>query len=272
MSGADLAVGYRPPMRPRSVAGLQVKDIFTLVNLIGGVAAVHFTLHDQLHRAGYAILIGSLVGDLFDGAVARATGTANRMGAELDSIVDHFVHVVVPGFVLYQAFSDAGYDGLGLIGFGVLIAMATIRHARLAARRFEYPYCFCGLPRTVSGLTAMSLVLSRAFGGHMQKTHWLVLVTVVVVAALNVAPIPYMTHRGERAMQPWVKAVAALVIVTPILACLVARTLTFDVFSLWLLGYALGGWLPIKPSEREEFRTYYGEWSSAITAPTSRRA
>jgi phosphatidylserine synthase len=256
----------------RSVAGLQLKDVFTLVNLIGGVAAVHFTLEGELHRAGYAVLLGSLFGDLFDGAVARATGTANRLGAELDSIVDHFVHVVVPGFVLYMAFSQAGYEGTGLIGFGVLVAMATIRHARLAARRFEYPHCFCGLPRTVSGLMAMSLVLSRALGGHMHASHWFVFGTVVIVSALNVAPVPYMTHRGERAMQPWVKAVALLMILTPILACLLARTLTFDVFSLWLLGYAVGGWLPLRPGEREAFRTYYGEWSNAITAPTSPRA
>jgi phosphatidylserine synthase len=256
----------------RSVVGLQVKDVFTLVNLLGGMAAVHFALQDQLHRAGYAILLGSLIGDLFDGAVARATGTANRMGAELDSIVDHFVHVVVPGFVLYQAFADNGYEITGLVGFGALVAMATIRHARLAARRFEYPYCFCGLPRTVSGLTAMSLVLSRAFGGHMHGTHWVILGTVVLLSALNVAPVPYMTHRGARAMQPWVKTVALLMIATPILACLLARTITFDVFTVWLLGYALAGWLPIKPTERAGFRTYYDEWSHALTAPTSASA
>jgi phosphatidylserine synthase len=255
----------------RSVVGLQIKDVFTLINLLGGVVALHFALNDQLHLAGYAILLGSLIGDLFDGAVARATGTANRLGAELDSIVDHFVHVIVPGFVLYIAFQDAGYEKLGLTAFAVLVAMATVRHARLAARRFDFPDCFCGLPRTVSGLAAMSLVLSRALGGHMRSTHWLILGTVVLMSMLNVAPVPYVTHRGERAMPPWVKTLALLTIATPIIACVVARSVTFDVFGMWLVGYALAGWLPIQPNERAAFRAYYREWSDAIVEPTSPR-
>ena len=45
------------------------KDLFTLVNLLSGVVAVHYVAADQLNRAGYAVLVGYLGGD--QGGYAR---------------------------------------------------------------------------------------------------------------------------------------------------------------------------------------------------------
>ena len=61
-----------------------MKDLFTLVNLLSGVVAIHYLIAGQLSRAGYAVIVGYLGGDLLDGTVARRTGTGNRFGAEFD--------------------------------------------------------------------------------------------------------------------------------------------------------------------------------------------
>ena len=80
----------------RRIGPFGIKDLFTLINLFSGVAAIRFALQDRVQAAGYAVVVGFLCGDLLDGLVARRTGTGNSFGAEFDSVTDHFVHVVVP--------------------------------------------------------------------------------------------------------------------------------------------------------------------------------
>ena len=159
-----------------------VKDLFTMVNLISGVVAVHFVLFGQPRTAGFTVLVGYLFGDMLDGTVARMTNRSNRFGAELDSIVDHFVHVIVPSIILYTMYRDAGHELLGLVGLGILVGTATIRHARLAAEKFDFPLCWCGLPRTISGFAAMSLVLSEWGEGHLANDPILPFIVVVMLS------------------------------------------------------------------------------------------
>jgi phosphatidylserine synthase len=253
-------------VRESAAFPLHLKDAFTLVNLLSGVFAVHFVTQGEPRNAGYAVVAGFLLGDLLDGYVARLTGKSNRFGAELDSIVDHFVHVFVPGLIILEVYRRAGHGGEGVFAMGMLVGMATVRHARLAAHRFDFSLCWCGLPRTISGFAAMALPLSTVFGDHVDELHWLGTAVIVALSVLNVVPIPYMTHRGQRAMQPWVKVLVGLFIVVPVLTFLVAREYTFDVFGAGVLIYAFTGWVPVHRDERSAFYAEYRRWSQALSA------
>ena len=243
----------------------RLKDFFTLVNLLSGVVAVHYVVAGQLERAGYAVLVGYLGGDLLDGAVARMTGTGNRFGAEFDSIVDHFVHVVVPGLIVYTAYRQGGHELIGLVLMGTLVGTATIRHARLAAERFNFPLCWCGLPRTISGFVAMSYPLSHTFFTANTWRYTTGAIVVLPLCLLNLVPIPYMTHRGQRGMQLWVKVIVAAFFAAPVLMYLTDRAYLFDVFFVGAAGYALTGWVPLRPEERRAFYAEYRRWSAALS-------
>ena len=262
---ADTGAKASPVHRRRPLGPFHLKDVFTLVNLVSGVLAVRWVFVGEPMRAGYAVIVGYLLGDGLDGAVARLTNTSNAFGAELDSISDHFVHVVVPGLILYTVYADAGHPGVGMMGMGALVITATIRHARLAAARFDFPLCWLGLPRTVSGFAAMALPLSKVFNDHIRGDYWAGLAVIVFLSALNLVPIPYMTHRGQRAMQPWVKVFVVLFIVSPIVTFAVDRAYVFDVFAFWVLGSAVPGWLPVHRDERREFYAEYRRWRSVVT-------
>jgi phosphatidylserine synthase len=249
---------------PPRVGNFRFKDVFTLVNLLSGVVAIHYVAAGQLPRAGYAVLVGYLGGDLLDGAVARATLTGNRFGAEFDAISDHFVHVVVPGLILYSAYRRGGHELVGLLLMGTLVATATIRHARLAAERFDFPLCWCGLPRTISGFVAMSFPLSHAFFAANPYRYATGVAVIVPLCVLNLVPIPYMTHRGQRAMQPWVKALVAVFFAAPAVMFLADRPDLFDVFFVGAVGYAVTGWIPVHPDERRAFYAEYRRWSAAL--------
>ncbi|MEO5680355.1 MAG: CDP-alcohol phosphatidyltransferase family protein [Acidimicrobiales bacterium] len=250
-------------MLERTIGPFGLKDVFTLVNLVSGVAAVGFALEGEVRHAGYAVIVGFLAGDLVDGTVARRTGTANRFGAEFDSITDHFVHVFVPGMVMYSVYQRGHHAALGFAALTLLIAGASIRHARFAAARFDFPLCWCGLPRTISGFAALSFPLSSMFA-RTSLGYLLGFVIVAVLSALNLVPIPYMTHRGQRAMQLYVKIPVLLFLLSAPVAFLVARRYTFDVFFLGMIWFALTGWFPVKPDERRAFSAEYRRWSVEV--------
>ncbi len=237
-----------------------MKDLFTVVNLVSGAVAVHFVLEGELRNAGYAVLVGFLLGDLLDGAVARATGTSNRFGAEFDTVADHFAHVFVPGLVMYAAYQHGGHAALGTASLAILVVMATIRHARFAAVRFHYPPCWCGLPRTISGFAALSFPLSTVF---RQSTASYVegFVLVATLSILGVVPIPYMTHRGERGLPAVVKVGVGVFLVGMPLLFVVARRHTFDLLLLGSTVFALMGWAPLRAEERRAFYREYRRWA-----------
>lgn len=256
-------------MLRRTIGGFGVKDLFTMVNLLSGVAAVGFVLRGQPRHAGYAVIVGFLLGDIVDGTVARRTGTANRFGAEFDAVTDHFVHVFVPALVFFSVYEGGHHGGLGLVAVAALVTGATIRHARFAAARFDFPLCWCGLPRTVSGFAALAYPLSDVFsrGGAAYPIGCAV---VVGLSALNLAPIPYMTHRGRRAMQPYIKVLVGTFFLSAPVMFLVARRYTFDVFFLGLVVFAAFGWFPVHPDERRAFRAEYRRWSAELRGASQR--
>jgi phosphatidylserine synthase len=240
-----------------------VKDLFTLVNLAAGVAAMRFALVGEPRNAGYAVIAGYLGGDIVDGAVARATNTGNRFGAELDTVTDHFVHVIVPALVLYSVYRSGGHGGMGLVAGGVLIGAATIRHARFAAAPFRYPLAWCGLPRTVPGFFALAYALSHFLARH-PSGYPLGTALVVALSAMTLVPVPYMTHRGARAMQWYVRfSVAWFLLGLPVVA-LLARRYLFDLFAFDMVVYAMAGWVPVRADERAGFYGEYHRWAADL--------
>ena len=97
-----LLSGYveAPAARILTQLGLSPNMLTILGLAIAGVSA--YLLGVGLLLAGGVVLLVSGVFDLFDGAVARATGRATRFGALLDSTVDRASEaVVLLGLLVY---------------------------------------------------------------------------------------------------------------------------------------------------------------------------
>jgi phosphatidylserine synthase len=247
-----------------SIGPFGIKDCFTLVNLLGGVFGIHYAMNGQLEMAGYAVLAGYLLGDTLDGPVARLTRTSNRFGSELDTATDHFVQAIVPAIIIYAAYARAGHTTAALVLTAVVIACATVRQALFTVARLGDPLMYCGLPRTVSGFASMALVLSRLFqyrGIGLDAG----LVLIPAFSVMGLLPIPYMTHRGARRMQTYVKILVIGFLVTPTLAFIAARAYTFDVLFLWTFGYAVMAWIPLHADERRAFFARYREWAAEVS-------
>lgn len=247
-----------------SVGPFGIKDLFTLVNLLGGVFAVRFIWEGNLELAGMALLAGYLLGDAVDGYVARLTRTSNQFGGEFDTATDHFVQAIVPAIIIFAVYARAGHATAGVVLMAIVVGCATIRQALFTVARLGDPLMYCGLPRTVSGLASMALVLSRVF---FRENPWAIATGAVVITALSVMgllPIPYMTHKGARRMQLHVRIAVVLFLVTTPAAFFVARDYAFDVLFFWTFGYAAAAWIPLHADERRSFFERYRVWTKEI--------
>jgi CDP-diacylglycerol---serine O-phosphatidyltransferase len=242
------------------------KDLFTLVNLLGGIFAVHFVVAGNPTFAGYALLAGYLLGDTLDGPVARLTRTSNKFGSEFDTATDHFVQGVAPALIVYAVYARAGQTVTGVVLMALMITCATIRQALFSVAKMGNPLMYTGLPRTVSGYGAMAYVLSSFFFGKNPLGYTLGGFIVPALALLNLLPIPYMTHRGERRMQTLVKVLVIGFLVLPAATLLFARQYTFDVLFVFTFGYAAFAWLPIYPHEKKAFFARYRQWTTEVNA------
>jgi CDP-diacylglycerol--serine O-phosphatidyltransferase len=243
-----------------------VKDLFSLVNLLGGILAIHFVIAGDPTLAGYALLFGYLLGDTLDGPVARLTKTANKFGSELDTAVDHFCQGIAPAVIVYAVYARGGHPTAGVVLMALVITCATVRQALFSVAKMGDALMYTGLPRTVSGYGAMAYVLSSFFFGMNPARYAIGGAVVTALALLNLLPIPYMTHRGGRRMQTHVKILVIGFLVTPTAAFILARQFTFDVLFVWTFGYAATGWIPIYPHEKKAFFERYRQWATEVTA------
>jgi len=238
---------------------MKVKDWFTLLGVAGGVIGLGLVVRGDLLWAGAAVMLGYLVGDTVDGWWARRTGTSNAFGAELDALSDHFAHVFVPGVLFVVGAAQGGALWAGVAACGVLVTTATVRHARFAAAPFPWKAAWCGLPRTISGFAALAWPLAAAPARLGAARPWVGAGVVVVLAGLNLAPVPYRHHRG-RALGGWRVLMWAFLLVPPVLFAL-RRAWGFDAVLAACVLYAVLGWIPVSADERREFRAAYAAWA-----------
>jgi phosphatidylserine synthase len=226
-----------------------LKDIFTIINLSGGIMALLFCGHGRPDLGAYAVLLGFLLGDSLDGPVARWTNTGNRFGSEFDSLADHLSQCISPAVILYTIYRDQNQWLAGVMAFALIIA-GTMRHARLVTVSFSFPGAYLGLPRTVSAFLLICFSLSKIISS-MPGSIWTSLVLTLLLSAGNLACLPFRTHRSGQKI--YEKGYAFSFFAMMALTLILMPAYTFDVVFMWLTIYSIFSWLALEPHERKAF-------------------
>jgi CDP-diacylglycerol--serine O-phosphatidyltransferase len=156
------------------IRGLSPSDYLSMANGIGGAGAVLAVLGyvSDGRFAWLALALAlyplCLLMDFFDGRLARATGKASALGADLDSLADVVSFGVAPAAIGFAAGLRGGWDVIALL---FLVACAIGRLARynvtsaaLSDETGKVRY-FEGIP--VSGsLIAVAAVAASVLTGH----------------------------------------------------------------------------------------------------------
>lgn len=233
---------------------------FTVAGVFCGFYAIVLSTEDgspALGRSATAIFL-AMVFDMFDGRVARLTGTQSEFGVQLDSLADLVSFGVAPAIVVYRwALQDLGLLGL-VVAFG-FVASSALRLARfnVAARRAVGPAkYFLGLPTPLAAGVVVAAVLSsdpRAVitpGGRLA-----IALMMVTLAGLMVSSIHYRTFKNLRPSRKTVALVFLLAVIV------VALGLSFE--PSMALAVVLVVYVTIGPLE--EAFLFRKRWLSTLT-------
>ncbi len=240
--------------------GFGLKDLFTLVNLGGGVVSVWFAMQGNIEAASAAIMIGYL-GDVLDGPVARFTGRQNRFGSELDSMADHMAQCIAPAFVVMVALAPLGrFLSLGLAF--LVVTTGSIRHARAAAEKFEFGLCWNGMPRPVAAFLVIAYLNSH-LRGTLPYGDWFGAGLVVLVSALNLVSLPFVSHHG-RPLQAYVKTAVFVGFGLGIGLAVFRSSWFWDALLFMITLYSFGSWLTMTRDERIDFFDEARRWRTKL--------
>jgi CDP-diacylglycerol--serine O-phosphatidyltransferase len=236
-----------------------IKDLFTTINLLGGIVGICLCIDGQPYWAGVSVMLGYLCGDTLDGYVARKLGTSNEFGSEFDTIADHLSHVIAPAAIVYTVYKDVGLlpapwsQVLAIALAASLIIAVSIRHARNIVAPVKYKGVWSGLPRSVLGFMAIGYcnaqLAPHAFGGW-----WLGVVLIPAMAVATLTYLPFPSHHITRSHYWYVNAVIILTFVLTIGIWVVYPRFGFDVLFFFMAGYSLSAWMSLSPAEREDYR------------------
>lgn len=127
LAGRAPALLLDPVVRVLAAAGVSPAAV-TTAGLIGSLIAAVLIARGELLAGGIVVLLAAGL-DMFDGALARATGTATRFGAVLDATFDRVSEAAVLfGMLVYEL--DLGNREESLLIFAALTGSLLVSYIR----------------------------------------------------------------------------------------------------------------------------------------------
>lgn len=196
-----------------------IPSAFTLGNLFLGIWAIVSAARGQYEMAGWLIVLAAFA-DLFDGRVARFTGTGSEFGEQLDSLVDAISFGVAPALIVYFAF--LGESGWNWILAFIFVSAAIIRLARFNVEQAGIAKAaFHGLPSPTAGVTLATYYsftqtpFFRTYFANFnvqQGAGWiLILVAGLMISHVLYPVVPRFTYRTPGGLLALALALASIV-------------------------------------------------------------
>lgn len=185
-------------------------DALTLIGFGITVVGAVLVTQQQWAAGGLVILIGGIF-DMFDGTLARATGTVSNLGAFMDSVLDRAGEVIVYiGLVI-------GFQELGILNGTVLAAAAMgsavmVSYARAKSEGLGFTHgtgmaAVGVMPREVRlVILSLGLILAGLFegsgprgGAYPPGTDILMLALAVIAIGATITTIQRILHVRSQA-------------------------------------------------------------------------
>ncbi len=159
-------------------------NLVTMIGLLISVAGAYFIAVGEWWIGGLVVLFAGIF-DLFDGALARATGSVSRFGALLDSTVDRVSEaVVLLGLLVYYL---SGNDDVGsILVYAAIIGSIMVSYLRARSEGL-------GIDCKVGVMTRPERVAAVGIG--LIVGHWAPWVMLIVLGAIALLTAFTAVHR-----------------------------------------------------------------------------
>jgi len=133
-------------------------NLLTAGNLCAGFYAIIAAVNLQFEKAAIALIIAGIL-DVFDGKIARFTGSSSRFGMEFDSLAD-LLSFGAGSAVLMYLWALQPYGRAGWVAAFLLVACGAMRLARFNVHADTVdPKWFIGLPIPAASACMATTVL-----------------------------------------------------------------------------------------------------------------
>lgn len=180
-------------------------NLLTAGNICAGFIAITAAINLQFEKAAIALVVAGLL-DIFDGKIARITGSSSRFGMEFDSLADLVSFGVGPALLMYMwAFQP--YGRAGWVAAFLLVACGAMRLARfnVHADKVDRRW-FIGLPiPAAAGFMASTVLLLEQPVVFGRPLGTLFIFQAYLLAFLMVSTIRYRSFKevGMRQKHPF---------------------------------------------------------------------
>lgn len=190
LAGRAPALLLDPIVRLLAAAGVSPAMV-TTAGLIGSVIAAVLIARGDLLAGGIVVLVAAGL-DMFDGALARATGRATRFGAVLDATFDRISEAAVLfGMLVYEL--DLGNREEALLIFAALTGSLLVSYVRAKVEAMGGTMSdglFTRTERVV--LTSVALIT-----GWLRAGLWVLAVLTLLTAAQRLLMAPRALREGD---------------------------------------------------------------------------
>ncbi len=170
-------------------------SVFTLGNLFCGYACVLYAMRRDLETAA-PFIAAAIVLDIFDGRIARMTGTESPFGKEFDSLADVISFGIAPAIMAYVW----GLEPLNRLGWAAGFIFVTAAAMRLARFNIQSTTAsdkryFAGLPSPAAAAVVAGTIYLYPQGFQGQAGALVALAMIIVPGVLMVSTVRFRSFK-----------------------------------------------------------------------------
>ncbi|GAA0226734.1 CDP-alcohol phosphatidyltransferase family protein [Cryptosporangium japonicum] len=177
----------------------------TLASLLLGMAAIFAVLHGEV-RIAAAVLLGCVLFDGADGALARAFGVSTPFGAQMDSLADMCSFGIATPVVVFAWLVGPSPTVVAGAACALVAICAAIRLARFNVSPKNGRF-FSGVPTTIAAAIAVIAVLLQPEAGR-----WAAPLFVAALAIAMVSSFPYLKIGALKRVPKWLLPLGAVAV------------------------------------------------------------
>jgi len=219
-------------MEPKKISFF-LPNLFTALNMACGFVAILLAFEGKYYRACIFIGIGSIF-DLFDGRVARWTGTQSSFGEQFDSLSDLISFGMAPAIIFYMKFLS-GYERLGIVLAYLYLLCGALRLARFNVNIKEVSSdYFQGLPIPGGALALISYILISLHFPFFND-RYLSAIYIFIYSLFLISTIPFFSFKKSEFIQKNKKKIFLLIILAIALILTNEQVALFTFLNLYAL-------------------------------------
>ncbi len=166
--------------------------LVTLCNFGCGFVSIFYAVEGRYVAAAYLIIF-AMIADALDGAVARATRTESRFGAELDSLADIVSFGCAPALLIYERFGLSAHPfWIFPLFFGIAGALRLARYNAVDASSESKDFRGTPIPAPAGVVVGLVLALEKE---NTDLDRLLVTIIVFLLSYLMICNIRYPSFK-----------------------------------------------------------------------------